>query len=229
MQTTLLVLQIPDSPSVALPDQRIAGRGELTAAGVVEVLVNRAKTRHHGFVSGLEPTEPAPRYRRPPTPRPTSPTAVRRAGGRRGAPCTPLARTHPGEQLAAGVDGADDITGTNTTALRPTLGRGQLGSSAMAMSGPAKSTVVSGSHPSQAARGRSASLTAPCGGAGGDAEAETAPRGWRWLWHRAVVIADGWVTSVDGCTGAAPPRAAIARRRARSSVGGAARSAVRPL
>ena len=125
MQTTLLVLQIPDSPSIELADQRIAGRGRLTTARAGELVVNRAKTLHHGLVSGPEPTDlrreivsHRPRHRRVPQP----PAGQEVAGAHRVHLQPTLAA---GEQLSGGSDGADEITGTDTTVLGPTRGRGQ--------------------------------------------------------------------------------------------------------
>ena len=121
MQTQLLVLQIPDGPSAALPHWRITRPTVLTA---VEQL-RRTDTLDPRLVSTAEPSDLrheiiSNRHRDRRVAQPDVGRDAAKAGSVRIQPALTA-----GEQLGGGIDGADENTGTNTTTLRPTWGRGQ--------------------------------------------------------------------------------------------------------
>ena len=118
MQTQLLVLQIPDGPSAALPHWRITRPTVLTA---VEQL-RRTDTLDPRLVSTAEPSDLrheiiSNRHRDRRVAQPDVGRDAAKAGSVRIQPALTA-----GEQLGGGIDGADENTGTNTTTLRPTRG-----------------------------------------------------------------------------------------------------------
>ena len=125
MEPNVVLLKIPNDSGVALPDQGIAGRSALTAAADLPLPVYLAKALHQGLVNGAQAIELCGQIvghrdgdRRCPEP-PTD----------RDIPWTLRVRGQPGstagQQLASCINGADEITGTDTTALRPTRVGGQ--------------------------------------------------------------------------------------------------------
>ena len=125
MQPKVVPLKIPNGLAVALPDKRVAMRSGLTATAEFPLPIHLAKTLHQGLVNGAQAIElrgqiVGHRGRDRRCPEPPIDADIPWALRVRGQPGSTA-----GEQLARRIDGTDEITRTDTTALRPTRGGGQ--------------------------------------------------------------------------------------------------------